>query len=302
LEEENSRMSTFHKLTLGLLTALTLATAAGCGQPNKVLPALAGSEAQTGTYTSHGVTYKLGYDYVRYQKLFKHKAPKSNQILDSVRPAQVDLRDEQGPVYGQGALGSCTAFAITKGLHEHLRRKNGEHVAPLSALFGYYETRRVAGHNVFKDTGGTIVEGMKALQLSGSAPDALWPYDIAKFHIMPTVEAYMAAQDFKVKQTTQLAGLEDVKAALARGQSVAFGFVSVGKIMSPDANGVMPMPQPGDPIHGGHAMLAVGYDDTKQHLIVRNSWGDKWGIAGFAYMPYAFFTTTPHAMDFWTAI
>lgn len=296
-------MSKSRSLTLGLLTALTLATAAGCGQPGKLLSVSTPEESQAhaGSITFKGVRYKLTYDYVRYRKLFQHKAPRSPRFHDSVLPSKVDLRAGQGPVYSQGALGSCTAFAVTKGLREHMQRKNGERVLPLSALFGYYETRRLAGHNVFKDTGGTIVESMQALHVSGSAPEALWPYEISKFHIMPTVDSYMAAQEFKVKAIAQLAGLEDTKAALARGESVAFGFVSVGKIMSPDANGVMPMPQAGDPIHGGHAMLAVGYDDTRQQLIVRNSWGDQWGLGGYAYMPYAFFTTTPHAMDFWTA-
>ena len=285
----------------GVLVALALMTAAGCGQPVRVAAlSVDGPSAASGSMTYKGVRYKLSYDWVRYQKLFKH-TPKTRYAFDHVLPAKVDLRAEQGPVYGQGALGSCTAFAITKGLREHLQRKNGERTVPLSALYGYYETRRLAGHNVFKDTGGTILEGMKALKESGSAPELLWPYEISKFHIMPTVEAYMAAQEFKVTQTVQLAGLEDVKAALAKGHSVAFGFVSVGKIMSPDADGVMPMPQPGDPIHGGHAMLAVGYDETRQQLIVRNSWGDAWGLGGYAYLPYAFFTTTPHAMDFWIA-
>jgi len=40
----------------------------------------------------------------------------------------------------------------------------------------------------------------------------------------------------------------------------------------------------------GHFMLAVGYDNEKKAFIVRNSWGSNWGINGFAYMPYSYFT------------
>ena len=36
-------------------------------------------------------------------------------------------------------------------------------------------------------------------------------------------------------------------------------------------------------------MTAVGYDLEKQTVIVRNSWGDKWGDKGFCYIPYELF-------------
>ena len=64
--------------------------------------------------------------------------------------------------------------------------------------------------------------------------------------------------------------------------------------------GVMPIPQPGEQPLGGHAVLAVGYDDAKQVLIVRNSWGTAWGDGGYFYMPYAIVTELKLALDFWT--
>jgi C1A family cysteine protease len=60
------------------------------------------------------------------------------------------------------------------------------------------------------------------------------------------------------------------------------------------------MPQPDEQVLGGHAVLAVGYDDPSQRFIVRNSWGDAWGQAGYFTMPYAYLTTRGLASDFWT--
>jgi C1A family cysteine protease len=37
---------------------------------------------------------------------------------------------------------------------------------------------------------------------------------------------------------------------------------------------------------GGHAVLAVGYDDKSKRLTVRNSWGSNWGKGGYFTMPY----------------
>ena len=43
------------------------------------------------------------------------------------------------------------------------------------------------------------------------------------------------------------------------------------------------------PRSGGHATCCVGYDDDKQILILKNSWGTDFGDQGYLYMPYKFF-------------
>ena len=59
------------------------------------------------------------------------------------------------------------------------------------------------------------------------------------------------------------------------------------------------MPGAHEKVVGGHAVMAVGYDDAKQAFIVRNSWSANWGIKGYFYMPYAYITSTL-CNDFWT--
>ena len=51
---------------------------------------------------------------------------------------------------------------------------------------------------------------------------------------------------------------------------------------------------------GGHAVLAIGYDDANQWLLVRNSWGPQWGMQGYFTLPYAYVTHPSLASDFWT--
>ena len=60
------------------------------------------------------------------------------------------------------------------------------------------------------------------------------------------------------------------------------------------------MPKPKERQLGGHAVLAVGYDDPTSRFIVRNSWGDKWGNAGYFTMPYDYLTDANLSDDFWT--
>ena len=60
------------------------------------------------------------------------------------------------------------------------------------------------------------------------------------------------------------------------------------------------MPKPQEKVLGGHAVMAVGYDDSKQAVLVRNSWGTDWGIRGYFYMPYGYITNANLCDDFWT--
>ena len=59
-------------------------------------------------------------------------------------------------------------------------------------------------------------------------------------------------------------------------------------------------PASGEKVLGGHAVLAVGYDDSKRCFIIRNSWGGDWGIKGYFWMPYAYLQDKHLAADFWT--
>ena len=51
---------------------------------------------------------------------------------------------------------------------------------------------------------------------------------------------------------------------------------------------------------GGHAVLAMGYDDAHRRFLVRNSWGTDWGQAGHFTMPYGYLTDSNLSDDFWT--
>ena len=51
---------------------------------------------------------------------------------------------------------------------------------------------------------------------------------------------------------------------------------------------------------GGHAVMAVGYDESVRRMLVRNSWGTDWGIQGYFTMPYDYISNDNLADDFWT--
>ena len=64
--------------------------------------------------------------------------------------------------------------------------------------------------------------------------------------------------------------------------------------------GNMPYPNVNrEAVLGGHAVLIVGYNDTTQRFIVRNSWGTGWGDKGYFYMPYQVIQNVSMSSDFW---
>ncbi len=58
---------------------------------------------------------------------------------------------------------------------------------------------------------------------------------------------------------------------------------------------MVPMPTVNDKFLGGHAVVCVGYDDSKQVWIMRNSWGDK----GYFYLPYLYLLSPLLSTELW---
>jgi C1A family cysteine protease len=291
-------MKAFRRGVFGLVLAATLSA---CGQAGPMV-AVRGNGLTSGNFEAKAGPKgrKLDYGWERYKTVFAPKARPRRMPRQGLLPTRIDLREHDGPVYDQGDLGACTAFAMGKGMREHMQRRDDERITPLSALFLYYEERARQG-TVKKDSGSTITEGMTVLKAVGCATDETWPYDVPRFKVKPAKPAYASASEYRIREATQLAELDDVRATLARGKTVAFGFLvyeSFGKV---GKDGVMKMPEKGDKVMGGHAVLAVGYDDQQRHLIVRNSWGKGWADGGYFYMPYDFAKDHERADDFWAA-
>ena len=80
------------------------------------------------------------------------------------------------------------------------------------------------------------------------------------------------------------------------GFAVYEGFESAGVAKTGQVN----VPKPGEKQLGGHAVLAVGYDEQAERILVRNSWGADWGMKGYFTMPYDYISDDNLADDFWT--
>lgn len=234
-------------------------------------------------------------------------------------PATVDLRAWCSPIENQGSLGSCTANAGVGIVEYFERRAFGKHI-DASRLFLYKTTRNMSHWT--GDTGAFLRTTMGALVLFGVPPEEYWKYVIADFDKEPSAFCYAFAQNYQAISYYRLdppgtatnALLDRIKLNLTAGLPSMFGFTVYNSIGQAATTGKIPYPTKGEGIAGGHAIIAVGYDDamkikntnagavgTTGALLIRNSWGTGWGSSGYGWLPYDY-VVKGLAVDWWSLL
>jgi C1A family cysteine protease len=272
--------------------------------------------------------YTIGQNVVSFKlkSLGQKKSIKSMLAkTGATRKKRVDLPDTVNlspwcsPVEDQGPIGSCTANAGV-GLVEYFeRRAFGKHI-DASRLFLYKVTRNML--HLTGDTGAYLRTTMAAMTIFGVPPAEYWPYDTENFDEEPPAFCYAFAQGYQAVQfyrldtvgTTPEVLLNRIKRFLSAGLPSMFGFTVYSSIWDAAETGKIPFPGHGDRVDGGHAVMAVGYDDameisgtrrrspeTTGAFLIRNSWGTDWGEQGYGWLPYDY-VRYGLAVDWWSLL
>ncbi len=230
----------------------------------------------------------------------------------AVLPASVDLRKWCPRVRDQSSLNASTAFSVT-ALTEYFERRAFGRQEDFSELFLYRSTRDLLGFHV--DLGADLRTTFRALQRFGMPAESLYPYEPSRQADAPPAYCYGFAEAFRTSRyfrldEPKLSGRETLLAArrcLAARLPFVFGLSVYSSFPRHGEGAEVPMPEPGEHRDGGHALLAIGYDDERMMggdqgaILVRNSWGTGWGDKGYGWVPYKYLENKL-AVDFWSLV
>ena len=242
-------------------------------------------------------------------KLFSKQSRK--KIVDMISNTLKDKKDDRDYIFqgkttqtkgvilknlpkirSQGSIGSCASHAAIGSYEIQLSK---EQFLEGSELYHYYNARKYVNNSYPDPAGMTIRDACKTLKTYGFAFEHLWPYDLDKFNDKPAGLAYTFSKLYKIKSYERLEKLDSIKASLIEGIPILCG------IYVNDAfkkfNSWNYTYKPTSKTGSGHAVLIIGYDDSKGVLVFRNSWGKDWGNNGYFEMPYSNFEK--YSFDWW---
>lgn len=198
---------------------------------------------------------------------------------------KMDLRPIFGPGRDQGNRPTCLAFAASD-VHAALRGS----WLPLSCEYAIYHAQRRAGRP--PDAGAILPAMLEAIRMDGQPPESAWPY-LVSIPPNPTLwqppsgagPIFRRAGDAHAFAVDAIVGQLDGGVPVLVLMNLSRSFFFVG----PD--GLVDQ-APGEPPdhHRRHAVVAVGHGVTgaRRVILVRNSWGDAWGVEGHAWITEEF--------------
>lgn len=232
-------------------------------------------------FVFEGNTYRLQGDVVE-QDLEDEYIP-----MQTIPPS-IDLRANFTLIKDQGNMGACSAFA-TVAIFEAILKKNNQPDIDLSEQFVYYNARRNET-GTKTDSGCSLYSVIQTMTKKGVCLENFFPYNPDNIGQEPPKEAYDDAENRKVvKAKAVRKELHDIKSAVYEGYPVAVS-LKIFDSFNP-SKGFIPMPSDeeiSDGKSGNHAMVICGYNDEARFFVVRNSWGSKFGVKGYCYIPYAY--------------
>ena len=193
-----------------------------------------------------------------------------------------DLRSLFGPVRDQGARPTCLAFAASD-CHAGLRK--GWH--PLSCEYAFYNAQRRAGQP--PDRGARLTPMLDALREDGQPKEDSWPYldktpqDLASWSPPRSI-----GELFGRKGNTILTTVDQIFVEINQGRPVILLLKLCAAFFNanPDTMVIDAKVSAMSATPPRHAIIVVGHGVFKaaRVLLIRNSWGSRWGDGGYAWL------------------
>ncbi len=195
----------------------------------------------------------------------------------------LDWRNVEGtsyvsPVKDQGSCGSCWAFAVTAGLESQVM------IAAAGLPLNLSEQILVSCSGAGSCSGGSPSSASTYIKNVGLPDESCFPYTATNNSCRNACANWQSDTEMINGWHSASGSVDNIKNAVYAYGPVIATFYVYNDFFS-YRSGVYSYTT-GSYV-GAHAVLVVGYDDTNQCFIVKNSWGSGWGEAGYFQIAYS---------------
>ncbi|KAI9205265.1 uncharacterized protein BJ171DRAFT_501600 [Polychytrium aggregatum] len=212
----------------------------------------------------------------------------------ATEPQRFDARDYGWvtSIKDQGQCGSCVAFATASTLETTWRvlTKTDGTVSEADLFFCLGPNYPLEGQIPRCSTGWDPALAAEAVVQYGVVPRACYPYPANLDSDLPCQSTY-ASQACTARtrfNAVALSSFSAIRQHIMTYGAVATGFIVYEDFQDPSstANNRVYLPSAGTKKVGGHAISCIGWDDSVQAWLCKNSWGTDWGTEGFFWIRY----------------
>lgn len=196
---------------------------------------------------------------------------------------EADLRPELEPVRNQGRRPTCLAFAAS-AVHRHAHRHDEE----LCVEWLYYHAAKRAGDG--PDDGSTVDDTRAVLSKEGQPDEPFWPYRDVRPSRSSWCPPGQAESVLRCGSAACNPDLTHLRSEIEMGKPTVLA-LSISDVFLggwEEIDGEVLLRDDAEPIDParGHAVVAVGYGRIRGEpcFLVRNSWGERWGRNGHAWI------------------
>jgi C1A family cysteine protease len=217
--------------------------------------------------------------------LSRHQPPLAAGLPTAIDWRNVGDKNYVSSVKDQGQCGSCVAFGTAATIDAAARVTtkiavsdwNGSTFSDLSeAQLFFCNGESTCG------TGWYPSAALGYASSAGLAPESAFPYtdhdQACALHVERKNEVT------KVGSSSTLTDITEMKRRLATTGPLVTGFTVYNDFFA-YSGGVYRWNQQGSSV-GGHCVCVIGYDESQQAWICKNSWGTGWGMSGFFLIGY----------------
>lgn len=190
----------------------------------------------------------------------------------------IDLRDQFGEIRDQGQRPTCMAFAASD-THSFARRSR----EPLSVEYAfYYAVQRMIIPDRTQAVSFDLIS--QALSIDGQPSEVSWPY---VSNLLTTDEwkpPKISGIIFKRNSEGSLTNLESIYTSLDDNQPLIL-IIKISRSFFYATKEIL-LRKDKEPTINTHTIIAVGYGESRgtRCLLIRNSWGNQWGMDGYAWI------------------